>query len=57
MDVDAISQFNHGRVSNDRNNWMTLTQCWCHDTETAKETCASQANYSQAMNFVFAVCA
>jgi hypothetical protein len=32
---------------------MTSTQCWCHYTETAKETGASQANYSEAMKFVF----
>ncbi len=33
---------------------MTFTQCWCHYTETAKETGASQANYTESMNFVFA---
>jgi hypothetical protein len=33
---------------------MTFTQCWCHYTETAEETGASQANYSETMNFVFA---
>ncbi len=35
---------------------MTFTQCWCHYTETAKETGASQATYSETMNFVFANC-
>ena len=43
--VDAISRLDHGPVSNDRYNWMTFTQCWCHYTKTAKETGASQANY------------
>ena len=33
---------------------MTFTQCWCHYTETAKETGASQANYTEYMNLVFA---
>ena len=33
---------------------MTFTQCWCHYTETAKETGASQANYTESMNLVFA---
>ena len=33
---------------------MTFTQCWCHYTETTKETGASQATYSETMNFVFA---
>jgi hypothetical protein len=32
---------------------MTFTQCWCHYTETAKETSTSQATYSETMNFVF----
>ena len=35
---------------------MTFTQCWCHYTETAKETGASQANYTESMNLVFANC-
>ncbi len=34
--VDAISQLDHGPVSNDRYKWMTFTRCWCHHTETAK---------------------
>ena len=54
--ADAISRLDNGPVSNDRNNWMTFTQCWCHYTETPKKTGASQANYSEAMNFVFANC-
>ena len=33
---------------------MTFTQCWCQYNETTKETGASQANYSDSMNFVFA---
>ncbi len=33
---------------------MTFTQCWCIYTETAKETGASQANYTESMNLVFA---
>ncbi len=33
---------------------MTFTQCWCHYTETAKETGASQANYTESTNLVFA---
>ncbi len=33
---------------------MSFTHCWCHHTETAKETGASQATYSEAMSFVFA---
>ena len=52
--ADAISRLDHGPVSNDRYNWMTFTQCWCHYTETAKETGASQANYTESMNLVFA---
>ena len=35
---------------------MTFTQCLCHYTETAKETGASQANYTESMNLVFANC-
>ena len=35
---------------------MTFTQCWCHYTETAKETGTSQANYTESMNLVFAKC-
>ena len=35
---------------------MTFTQCWCHYTETAKETGESQANYTESMYFVFANC-
>ena len=35
---------------------MTYTQCWCHYTETAKETGASQANYTESMNLVLANC-
>ena len=54
--ADAISRLDHGPVSNDRYNWMTFTQCWCHYTETAKETGASQANYTESMNLVFANC-
>ena len=52
--VDAISQLDHGPVLNDRYNWMTFTQCWCHYTETATETGASRANYTESMNLVFA---
>ena len=33
---------------------MTFTQCWCHYTEAAKEKCASWANCTESMNFVFA---
>ncbi len=44
----------HGPVSNDSYDGMTLTRCWCHYTETTKETGASQANYTESMNFVFA---
>ena len=33
---------------------MTFTQCWCHYTETAKETGASKAKYTEFMNPVFA---
>ncbi len=33
---------------------MTFTQCRCHYIETAKETGASQANYTESMNLVFA---
>ncbi len=32
---------------------MTFTQCWCHYTETARETGATQANYTESMNLVF----
>ncbi len=51
--ADAISQLDHGPVSNDRYNWLTFTQCWCHYTETANKTGASQANYTESMNLVF----
>ncbi len=54
--ADAISRLDHGPVSNDRYNWMTFTQCWCHYTETTKEAGASQANYTESMNLVFANC-
>ena len=33
---------------------MTFTQCWCHYTKTAKATGASQANYTESINLVFA---
>jgi hypothetical protein len=46
----------HGPIFHNRNNWMTFTQCWCHYNETAEETGASQANYTESMNFVFANC-
>ncbi len=52
--ADAISQLDHGPFLNDRYNWMTFTQCWCHYTETAQETCASQANYTESINLAFA---
>ena len=35
---------------------MTFTQCWCHYNETTEKTGASQANYTECMNFVFANC-
>ena len=35
---------------------MTFTQCWCHYNETSAETGASQADYTESMNFVFANC-
>ncbi len=35
---------------------MTFTQCWCHYNETTEDTGASQANYTESMNFVFANC-
>ena len=35
---------------------MTFTQCSCHYTETAKETGASQPNYTESINIVFANC-
>ncbi len=35
---------------------MTFTQCWCHYTETAKETGTSKANYTESMNLLFANC-
>ena len=54
--ADAISQLDHGPISNDRYNWMTFTHCWCHHIETAKETGVSQANYTELMNLVFANC-
>ena len=33
---------------------MTFTQCWYHYNETTEETDASQADYTDSMNFVFA---
>ncbi len=33
-----------------------FTQCWCHYTETAKDTGASQANYTESTDVVFANC-
>ena len=35
---------------------MTFTQCWCHYTEIAEKSVASQASYTESMNFVFANC-
>ncbi len=35
---------------------MIFTQCWCHYTETAKETGASKTNYTESMNLVLANC-
>ena len=36
--ADAISPLDHIPISNDRDNCTTFTQCWCHYTETSKET-------------------
>ena len=33
---------------------MTFTHCWCHYNVTIEETGASQADYTESMNFVFA---
>ena len=54
--TDAISWLDHGPVLNDRDNWMTFTKCWCHYNETKEDTAASQANYTESMNFAFAHC-
>ncbi len=35
---------------------MIVTNCQCHCNETAKETGASQTNYTESMNPVFANC-
>jgi hypothetical protein len=32
--ADTISCLDHGPVSHNRDNWMTFTQCWCHNSET-----------------------
>ncbi len=52
--ADAISRLDYGPVTQDRDNWMTFTQCWCHYMETAEETGASLAEHEESMNFVFA---
>lgn len=48
--ADAISQLDYGPVKDDRENWMTYTQCWC---STTKENDTSMANNEEALNFVF----
>ncbi len=51
--VDAISWLDNGPIS-DRDYWMTFTQCWCHYSVTENDTGASQANYTESLNSVFA---
>jgi hypothetical protein len=54
--ADTISWLYHGLVTNDRDDWMTFSQCWCDPTEKAKETGASLENHKEPMNFVFTNC-
>ena len=51
---DSISWLDYWHFSNNRDNWMIFTQCWCHCTARGKETSSFHANYTESMNFVFA---
>jgi hypothetical protein len=48
--ADAISRLDFSPVQDDRANWMTFTQHWCHHTMQEKQTITDQ----HQMNMVFA---
>ena len=51
--ANAISQLDYGPVSNDKDNWMTFTKCWCHYTIHFTEA-QTTSNIQTSMNLVFA---
>ena len=51
--TNAISQLDYGPVSNDKDNWMTLTKFWCHYTIHSAEA-HNTSNIQTSMNLVFA---
>ncbi len=51
--TNAISQLDYGPVSNDKDNWMTFTKCWCHYTVHSTEA-QTTSNIQTSMNLAFA---
>ena len=51
--TNAISQLDYGPVSNDKDNQMTFTKCWCHYTVHSTEA-HNNSNIQTSMNLVFA---
>eukprot|EP00804_Cyclotella_cryptica_P013229 CCRYP_007012-RA/>CCRYP_007012-RA protein AED:0.47 eAED:0.29 QI:0/-1/0/1/-1/1/1/0/158 len=51
--ADAISCLDFGPTKDVKENWMTVTKCWCYYTMQAEED-PSPVKHSEVMNFVFA---
>ena len=51
--ANAISCLDYGPVSNDKDNWMTFTKCWCHNTIHSTYALIT-SNIQTSMNLVFA---
>ena len=51
--ADAISWLDYGPVSNDKDNQMTFTKCWCHYTVHSTEA-YNNSNIQTSMNLAFA---
>ena len=51
--ANAISLLDYSPVSNDKDNWMTFTKCWCHYTIYLAEV-HNTSSIQTSMNFVFA---
>jgi hypothetical protein len=51
--ADAISRLDFGPIQNNKNNWMTFTKCWCHNT-TQEESVPNTSAHQDQMNLVFA---
>ena len=55
MVADVISRLDISLVQNEKANWMTFTQRWCHYTMHAPPE-ESSTNQQHKMNMVFANC-